>query len=311
MEGAVAGRALFDQVHRGQALEVAGSFVHGEVQEGGGCGEARGRSRTDREQAEGAGLLGRQVLVAHREGRPHRAVLHIEHVQPLGRVGEVAGQVLHEPVRAGHEPAGREPNRERQTGTRPEHHGFRARLGSGPLRTHDATEERRRLLLVEDAEGQPDCTVEPQERAATGDQDPAVSRTRQQWAHLGGVADVVQEDQHAPLGEQAPVLGSPLVRVDGDLFRSRAERPQEPREDILGSRRHGVGAVQVDLQLTVRKPPEHAVCDVQRQRRLAHAPTTADRREHHRCRGPRGLLPQQSRQALCHSRSAGEVGQIR
>ncbi len=122
-----------------------------------------------------------------------------------------------------------------------------------------------------------------------GDQRDAVAAARQQLADLGGVADVVEDDEQAePVGQRAE-----QGRRTGDGLRDPAgcdaEREQELAQDFEGGRLTCVAEpAQVGVEPPVREGRGGAARPVQRQRGLAHPGRPGDQTDGRlACRGPR------------------------
>ena len=92
---------------------------------------------------------------------------------------------------------------------------------------------------------------------------------RQQRPDLGGVARVVEHDEHPAAGQHCPVPGRALVVIDRDIPAVHAEVTQEPGKHIPGRKRVRRRAEQVDVELAVGVLPAQAVRGVDRQGRLA------------------------------------------
>ncbi len=123
-----------------------------------------------------------------------------------------------------------------------------------------------------------------------GDQDGAAGRgPGQQGPHLGLVGRVVQQYQHTPPGQQAPVQGGPLPGVRGHRGSVDAEAAQESGQDLgrVGPGRP-VGAAQVDVELSVGELPAQAVRDPQGERGLAYAGCARDHAERAPAAAPQG-----------------------
>jgi hypothetical protein len=111
---------------------------------------------------------------------------------------------------------------------------------------------------------------QPGQVVPAGHQRHAGAATGQQWAHLIGVAGVVEHDQHLPVGHQRPVVGGPLGQVDRDVRAVHAEAAQERGERVgRGHRLLGVEPTQVHIELPVGEAVGDAVRPVDGERGLA------------------------------------------
>ena len=125
------------------------------------------------------------------------------------------------------------------------------------------------------------------QRIAAGHQRHAARSSRQQRPYLPGFAGIIQDDQHPPPGQQAPVPGCALLGLGRDIRPGNAEGTQESGQRVACRHRlTRTVAAQVHIKLAVREPPGHLVRPLERQRRLPHPSRPADRRDHHRPRRP-------------------------
>jgi hypothetical protein len=130
--------------------------------------------------------------------------------------------------------------------------------------------------------------------------------TGQQRPDLFDAAGVVQQDEHPPVGEQAPVQGGLRVEPDRQLLRRDVERLQEAPHRLDGRHRGAARVVpaKVDVQLAVRVLARDAVRPLDRERRLADARRTVDGGDDDGLRRAGGV--DQAGQFLQLGRAAGE-----
>ena len=121
------------------------------------------------------------------------------------------------------------------------------------------------------------------ELIAAGHEHQAAGCAGQQRAQLFGVPRVVQHDQHAPAGDQAPVEPDLGVQGGRDAVRRHGKRVEEG-SDRLGRAHDGAGRVEpaeVEVELPVGEPVGHPVRPVQGERGLSHAGRSGHRRDDH------------------------------
>ena len=120
------------------------------------------------------------------------------------------------------------------------------------------------------------------EPVPAGDQHQTPGAARQQRPHLLGAVRVVEQHQHAPIGQQRAVQGGGLVLGHRHPFSRDAQRPQKPCQGFDRAQgRARRPALQVDVELAIGEAAAGPVRPVHRQRGLADARRTADRRDHH------------------------------
>ncbi len=178
-------------------------------------------------------------------------------------------------------------HRQRQPAAGIQHPAHGVRLGRGPGRADDRGEQRPRLGGREYLQVQQQRAGQAGQRAARGDDDRATLGARQQRPDLGGVAGVVQHDQHPPPGHLGAVARRPLGVVGRDGRVGHAQRPQEPGQRLARPER-AARAVQADVELAVGEPVAQPVGHVDGQRRLADPAHARDGRDDHRA-GPAGV----------------------
>jgi hypothetical protein len=85
-----------------------------------------------------------------------------------------------------------------------------------------------------------------------GDQGQAAVAAGQQGPYLRGVADVVEQDEHAPVGCEVAEPVVALLDVVGDAVGGDAECFQEPSEGVFGLHRRGrAEGAGVEVELAV------------------------------------------------------------
>jgi len=124
------------------------------------------------------------------------------------------------------------------------------------------------------------------EPVAAGDQHEAGRRARQERTDLLGVVDVVQDDEHAPVGQQTAVQGRPPFEVRRDPGVRRPECEKDVAQRVEGLDRSGgrAGAAQVDEELAVGEPDRHLVRPVHGQGGLAGPGRPRQHRDDHTLR---------------------------
>jgi hypothetical protein len=146
------------------------------------------------------------------------------------------------------------------------------------------------------------------ELVAAGHHHQAGRAAGQQRADLVGVAGVVQQYQHPPAGEQAPVQANLCVHIGRDQVPRHVQRVQETADRLgPGHRPAGrVEAAQVDVELAVGEPVGDPVRPVHRQGGLADAGRTGDRGDDH---GRRGAPAAATDQAVQGGQLGGPAGE--
>jgi hypothetical protein len=161
---------------------------------------------------------------------------------------------------------------------------------------------------------------EPVQPDPAGDQHRAPRPRRQQCPYLLSRPGVVQQDQHPLVRQQRAVHAGGRHDVGRDSVGRDTEAVQEAGQCLdRAHRRVGRVPLQVDVELTIGEPVTNAVRPVHRQRCLAHAGRTRDRRDHHRGRpvaGEQGIergefrhTPGEARHVGRQLRRYGRLGQ--
>jgi hypothetical protein len=117
------------------------------------------------------------------------------------------------------------------------------------------------------------------ELAAAGDQSEAGGADRQQRAHLLLVIGVVQQHEHAPLGQQAAVQAHLSLQTGRNPLRRDPECVKEAADGLLWIERRsgGVESPQVHVQLPVGEAVGDPASPVHGQGGLANPGGPADR----------------------------------
>ena len=290
MHGVPARSGGLDQVSAGQHVKQAAGPLDGGAEERGGGVPIKIGTRVQARQPERPRGAGVEVPVGPGEHGSHRGVLifaRIEHVQPLLLILQLARQVGERAGRVHSGDLGGHPQRQRQP--RAPRGQLRGGAGSGVNPAADQrAQQADRIRHRQQVQVQPLRTVsghQAGQRIAAGHQRHAARSSRQQRPYLPGPAGIVQDDQHPPAGQQAPVPGRALLGLGRDIRPGHAQGTQESRQRFAC--RHRLArtvAAQVHVQLAVREPPGHLMRPLERQRRLPHPSRPADRRDHHRPR---------------------------
>ena len=156
-----------------------------------------------------------------------------------------------------------------------------AASGSSSTRSPDeGTEQGRGLRAGQHVEVDPGGAVAGDEAGqivAAGDDDGAGGRARQQRPHLVRRAGVVEDDEHAPVGQQRPVMRRPLGDVQRDFGRAHPQAAQEGAQgEVRRHRRLRPVAPQVDVELPVREALGHPVGAAHGERGLPDARCAGD-----------------------------------
>ena len=111
------------------------------------------------------------------------------------------------------------------------------------------------------------------ELVATGDQDQAPGRGRQQRPNLLNVPRVIQQHQHPPLGQHTAVQRGLRIQPRRYPLHRHAKRIQERAHHLTGRRDRPapIEPTQVHIQLPVREPAGGPLRPVHRECRLADA----------------------------------------
>jgi hypothetical protein len=240
------------------------------------------RAGVQRDQAQGARGGGLELPVGPGQHGAHggpRVPAGVQHVEPPAQIGELADEFGQRDALPRDRHLRGHPQRERK----PDALGDQGADGFGlglRARPDQRAEQRRGLVVREQVELHPARAVpgdEPGQRVPAGDQHPAARHPGQQRAHLLGVAGVVQQQQDAPAGQQTAQPRGPLVLVARYSRGVRAERAQQPGQRVgRRTRRAGVVAAQVHVQLPVGELARRRVRPVHGQCGLAHPGRAAD-----------------------------------
>jgi hypothetical protein len=168
------------------------------------------------------------------------------------------------------EPPGGDPQRERQAtargGDRPRGAG-----GVGDPWTDACRQQVQGIVVAHHVEGEVDTGGRKEECPPARDDHRTAPGARQQRLDLRGVPGVVAEHEDTAAGEQAAVVGGPLLRPGRDGVRRCAQCPAQLGQDGFGLRRGPARTAQCDVQHPVREVVDHRVRGMQRQCRLADA----------------------------------------
>ena len=121
----------------------------------------------------------------------------------------------------------------------------------------DLAHERDRVGFLEDVE--PDSVravadSQPRQLVPARDDNERAGTAGDQGAHLADIRHVVEQDEHATIGDQRAEQSCPAVRVGRYRRGIDAQVPQEPVQHHLGrDGRSVVKAAQVGIQLPVRE----------------------------------------------------------
>jgi len=206
----------------------------------------------------------------------------------VGRVAEAArtqlGRQRRQPQTGGSRRAsGGDAQRQRQSPAQRAQFAGRLRLGPQPRRTEALLQQFPGFKIAERAESQqPRSRVGQTRRHRPGrEQHQAAGGVRKKAPYLGGVMHVVDDDEDAPSGQQAPVQGGPLVRFFGQFPGRDAEGLEEAAQRVRF--RHRLGRVtetsKADIQVSVGEAALDPVRDVNRQRGLADTAWPLDHRD--------------------------------
>ena len=274
-------RAHIDQVRLDQPVQAAPDRRAGRrtgsdrVQRAGG--ELAEREVAD--QPVEPRLLGAERPVAEVGTGADRQLADAQLVQPLALVPQPAGQLGRAQVRPLGQPAGRDPDRQRQVAA-----GRDDLVGGGPVLVtvqrpvagHPA-EQLDRLGGVQQVEAETVRAGQVGEPGPAGDHQRGRTGARQQRQHLAGRADVVHDHQHPAAGQFRPQRGGPALGIG----RHRGVRNVQTAQQVVqGSTRvarlGGTAHVQVDLPVRERVPD--LVPEPHRERGLAGAGRAGDHR---------------------------------
>jgi hypothetical protein len=279
-----------------QQVDVDQPLQHGQggglglVQEPGGGGDVEVGSVGQAEQPEpGCSILVNVVraslegLQGDVEGGPHGQPFGGELIESVAGVSQSAGKLADRPAGPGGQPGAGDPEGQRQAAAQPHHLGGGLRLGGDPGGADDAAQQLQRLLLGKQVQMELAGAFEGAEHLAAGDEHCAARAARKKRTDLGGVVGVVEQDQQPSLGGQRPPPHSRLLDLGGDGGRILAEGPQQQPKGIHRGERwlSRGGAVDVDIQLSVREPVGELVGGLDRQRRLADAAHAVDGADQH------------------------------
>jgi hypothetical protein len=270
VEAVALGRGRVEQPEIDEGLQDAvGLGPRGAQQRGGGVRRDAGGLRYG-QQPERAGRPRVELVVAQPEGGLDREIADPQLGQPAVPVRQPGGQRPDRPAGPGRQPGGGDPYRQREEAAQRDRVDHGAPLGRRPT-AHDPGEQRDRLDRIEHVQIHRTDAVQPGRAGPRGHQDRAALRPGQQRADLVGVACVVEQDQHAPVGEQRPEQRGPLVLPFRYGRAGDAERAQEPAQDHGRLQRALARALEVDVELPVGMGVAHRVGDVHGQGGLADA----------------------------------------
>lgn len=307
------GGVLGEQVRPGQHRQRPTRLGRRQGREAGGCRDGHVGAGVRPEHPEQVSRRRVQPPVRPRQHRPHVAAgpTVAERVQGAPGGGQLGGEPGEGEVRVGRGPRGHERQRQRQPGRRGDDPVRRLRLRRDPLRTQPAGQQLVSLRRGQQVQRQRAGTLggdQPRQLVAAGHQDQAARRAGQQRPHLVGVTGVVQQHQHAPVGEQAAVERGLRRQPHGYALRGHRQRLQEPGHRLGRGQRGRLGVVpaQVDVELAVGEPVGDLVRPVHGEGGLAHPGRTADGRDRHGARRA-GRLGEQCGQGRQRRGPAGEV----
>jgi hypothetical protein len=215
-------------------------------------------------------------------------------VQFVGERREAAGPGAGRPD---HHPRRHDAQGQRQARTVRQEGVQGGRLRGEPARAQPGAQQRPRLQVAHHVQPHGVRAVgghQPGEPPPAGDQHGAARRPGQQRRDLGGVAGVVEHDEHPAVRDEAAVQRRLAVGVGRQrtLRHAQARQERADRRDRVDRVAGRVEAAQVDVELTVRVAVLVLVGPAQRQPGLAHAARTVDGRDRHggarAGRGPQG-----------------------
>lgn len=118
---------------------------------------------------------------------------------------------------------------------------------------------------------------QPFQLFTAGDEHAALTGARQQRLHLCIRPHVVQDQQHAPVGEYVAIEEAAFLQLGGDLLARHTERAQKTAQDIAdGQRVAALVTLQIREEASVRELVADAVGPVEGQPRLADAGCPGD-----------------------------------
>ena len=310
-----AGQVLGGHVRPGQLAQRGARLGPGDPGQAGRRGQRDVRARVQAEQPEHPRRGRAELVIGPGQHGPHVGgrVAFLQRVQPAPGVAQFGRQLgQRAPGPAGGGPADRDGQRQREAGARRDDLVRRLRLGRDAVPAEPAGQHLVGLVVAEHVQREqrgPLRGDQPGHLVAAGHHDQAARRAGQQRAHLGGVARVVEHDQHPLAVEQAavqgrPVLGPTAIRCGGTP-KLVEEEPQ--RLARLHRRRARIQAAQVDVQLAVREALGHLAPEADGQRGLAHPGRAGDDDDRHRLVGRRPGRRQQRVQHAEFFVAAGEA----
>ncbi len=270
---------------------AAGLLDRGAGERGGGVG-LEGRARMQAEQPERARGSVIEVPVGPGEDASDlgaRVAVGVEQVKQPAGVGQLFCENGQGRAHPGGDQLGRDSKREREPRALPGERRHGRRLCLSPIadqrpQQRDRVAERQQFQVKA---LRPVAGDEPGKRGPAGHQRHAPGGCREQRPDLFGVPRIVEQDQHPPAREQAPVTGGALGQVLRDVLPVHAERAQEAGQRVV--RQHGrarIVAAQIHVELAIGELADASVRPAQCQRRLADAGGAANRRND----GRRGRL---------------------
>ncbi len=158
--------------------------------------------------------------------------------------------------------------------------------------------------LPEHPQGEPLRAGQGGQRAAARDHHRAAVPRGDERLDLGLVRGVVQQHQHAPVGQVGAEHLGALVQAVGNGRSRHAEGAQEPAERVRRLDRFGSGAAQVHVQPAVGEGVPQVVGGLQGQRALAHPRHAGDGADH---RSGGGAVAQDGEEPAQFGVAPGEV----
>ncbi|GAA3098149.1 hypothetical protein GCM10020254_49390 [Streptomyces goshikiensis] len=245
-----------------------------------GGGQADAGAVEAGQHPEGARLFGGELAVAELEDGGDGQIADAQLVEAAALVGQPGGEQGDRPAGAGGEPGGHDPDGQGQEPAGGDELAGGFGFGVQPVAADHPAEQLQRLGELEDVQVGLVPGGQPRQPGSAGDEDGAPAGAGQQRAHLGGVARVVEHDEHPAAGGHRPEQRRPPLDVGGQGIRGDPERGEEADQDVAGvAGVVGVGAAQVGVQLAVGEAVPYPVGGVEGEGGLADAAHAGDQRE--------------------------------